>query len=396
MKVGIIGGGAAGLSAAIAAAGQGAEVCIYESGSRCGRKILATGNGRCNMTNVNAELKNYHGTNPEFIKGVMNRFWVNETLDFFEELGIVPKTEDKGKVYPNSDQASAVLDVLRMRIETDGTELVTDFEVSEIVKKNSGFEIRSFDGKKAYADRVIVTTGGKAAPNLGSNGVGYNLLKSFGHKITELRPSLVQMRTAGDTAKKLKGIKFDGIARLGRYEEDGEILFTEYGLSGPPIFSLSSRYDGQKYIELDIMPKYSKDDIINMLYMRIARNPEISLENFFVGMINKRIGQVLLKELGIAPLSRKSCTLSEKEIQACANGLKHWKFEITGTQSWNNAQVTKGGALTKDFNPSTMESKLVKGLYAAGEILDIDGDCGGYNLQWAWSSGITAGRAAAK
>ena len=217
MKVGIIGGGAAGLSAAIAAAEQGAEVCIYESGSRCGRKILATGNGRCNMTNVNAELKNYHGTNPDFIKGVMNRFWVNETLDFFEELGIVPKTEDKGKVYPNSDQASAVLDVLRMRIETDGTELITGFEVSEIVKKNSGFEIRSFDGKKAYADRVIVAAGGKAAPNLGSNGVGYNLLKSFGHKITELRPSLVQMRTAGDTAKKLKGIKFDGIARLGRY-----------------------------------------------------------------------------------------------------------------------------------------------------------------------------------
>lgn len=396
MKVGIIGAGAAGLAAAISAAEEGAEVSVYESGSRCGRKILATGNGRCNMTNINADLENYHGTDPGFIRGAMKRFWVRETLEFFEELGIVPKVEDKGKVYPNSDQASSVLDVLRMRIESDGVTLVTDFNVSCVKKKNNGFEIHSFDGKRAYADRVIIAAGGKAAPNLGSSGMGYELLKAFGHTITELRPSLVQMRTAGDTAKKLKGIKFEGSAKMGENKEDGEILFTEYGLSGPPIFSLSSRYDTQRYIYLDLMPSYSEDDILNMLYMRIARNPDVSLENFFVGMINKKVGQVLLKDMGIAPLSRKSASLSDKEIKACVNCLKNWGFEITGTQSWNNAQVTKGGALTKDFNPITMESKLVKGLYAAGEVLDIDGDCGGYNLQWAWSSGIIAGRAAAK
>lgn len=396
MKTAVIGGGASGLAAAIAAAENGAQVTVYESGARCGRKILATGNGRCNMTNINAGLNNYHGREPGFIKGAMKRFWVNETIDFFEELGIVTKIEDKGKVYPYSDQASAVLDVLRIRCAADGVNTVTGFEVSEIKKTRNGFLISSYKGETARADKVIIATGGKAAPDLGSKGAGYELLKAFGHRITELRPSLVQLRTEGDTAGKLKGIKFTGTAKMGKYAEEGEILFTDYGISGPPVFSLSSRYENQKEIELDLMSAYSAEELINMLYMRIGRNPDIPLESFFVGMLNKRIGQVLLKELGIAPLSRKACTLSEKEIHACAEGIKHWKFGIAGTQSWNNAQVTKGGAMTEDFNPSTMESKLVKGLYAAGEVLDIDGDCGGYNLQWAWSSGIIAGRSAAK
>ena len=396
VNIAVIGGGASGLTAAIAAAEAGASVTIYESGSRCGRKILATGNGRCNMTNINAELGNYHGRNPAFIKGVMKRFWVSETLSFFEELGIVAKTEEKGKVYPYSDQASAVLDVLRLRCEADGVNIITDFEVSDIKRRKDGFEIKSYKGGKAYADRVVIATGGKAAPNLGSKGAGYELLKAFGHSITELSPSLVQMRTEGDTAGKLKGIKFTGAVRMGEYIEEGEILFTDYGISGPPVFSLSSRYDKHKAVELDLMSDYTEDEVLNLLYMRIGRNPDIPLESFFVGMLNKRIGQVLLKDLGIAPLSRKACTLSEKEIQSCVRAVKHWRFGIAGTQSWNNAQVTKGGAATEEFNPSTLESKLVKGVYAAGEVLDIDGDCGGYNLQWAWSSGIIAGRSAAK
>ena len=396
MRIAVIGGGASGLAAAIAAADSGAQVTVYEREKRCGRKILATGNGRCNMTNVNAQLKNYHGRDPGFIKGVMKRFWVNETIAFFEELGIVTKVEDNGKVYPNSDQASAVLDVLRIRCEMNGVNTVTDFEVSEIRKVKNEFLIISYKGEKKRADKVIIATGGKAAPDLGSKGVGYSLLKAFGHRITELRPSLVQMQTKGNTAGKLKGIKFTGTARMGKYEEEGEILFTDYGLSGPPIFSLSSRYENQNEIELDLMSAYSEEELLDMLYMRVCRNPDIALESFFVGMLNKRVGQVLLKELEIAPLSRKACTLSEKEIKACAAAIKHWKFPVRGTLSWNNAQVTKGGALTDDFNPATMESKLTKGLYAVGEVLDIDGDCGGYNLQWAWSSGIIAGRSAAK
>ena len=396
MTTAVIGGGASGLAAAITAAECGARVVVYESQTRCGRKILATGNGRCNMTNIYAGVNNYHGGNAAFVDAVIKRYWVSETLGFFEELGIVTKTEDKGKVYPNSDQASAVLDVLRMRCEADGVEIVTGFEVSRIKRTENGFEIYSYKGERVFADKVIIATGGKAAPDLGSKGAGYELLKAFGHRITELRPSLVQMKTDGDTAKKLKGIKFTGTAKMGSFIEEGEILFTDYGLSGPPVFSLSSRYDKQKEIELDLMSAFSEEELLDMLYMRIGRNPDVPLESFFVGMLNKRVGQVLLKELGIAPLSRKACTLSEKELNECVKGIKHWKFRITGTMSWNNAQVTKGGALTKDFDPSTMESRLVKGLYAAGEVLDVDGDCGGYNLQWAWSTGVLAGRAAAK
>ncbi len=396
-NVAIIGAGAAGLVAAIAASENGAQVAVYESGARCGRKILATGNGRCNLTNINATLENYHGNEPEFVKPMIEEgFWVRDTMDFFEELGVVCKVEDKGKVYPYSDQASAVLDVLRMRCELYGVNIVTGFEVSRVKKKQDGFAIESYKGEKAHAQKVIIATGGKAAPDLGSKGAGYEILKAFGHKVTELRPSLVQFKTDSDIPKKLKGIKFTGTAKMGDFIEDGEILFTDYGLSGPPIFSLSSRYRNHTEIELDMMKEYSEAELCRMLNDRKLQNPYMTLENFFVGMLNKRVGQVLLKEVGIAPLSREAQSLTYEEIRLCAKTIKHWKFKISGTMSWNNAQVTKGGVMTRDFNPYTMESKLQSGLYAVGEVLDIDGDCGGYNLQWAWSSGYTAGKAAAE
>lgn len=394
--IAIIGGGAAGLSAAISAAQLGAEVTIYESSPRCGRKILATGNGRCNMTNMEANPENYHGAQTEFVQGAISQFWVKETIAFFEELGIVCKTEDKGKVYPYSNQASAVLDVLRMRCELLRVNIVTGFEVLSVSKHKNVFEISSYKGERVYADKVIIATGGKAAPDLGSKGVGYDILKSLGHKVSKLRPSLVQMKTEGEVPKKLKGIKVDAIVSMGEYTEEGEILFTDYGLSGPPIFSLSSRYNNEKEIYLDLMREYDESQLCKMINARKLQNPYITLDNFFVGMLNKRIGQVLLKEIGIAPLSREAYSLEYDEIRLCAKTIKNWKFNLTGTMSWNNAQVTKGGVLTKDFDSITFESHLVKGVYAAGEILDIDGDCGGYNLQWAWSSGYLAGEAAAK
>lgn len=391
-KIAIIGGGASGLVAAIfAAKDTDNKVTVYESGERIGRKILATGNGRCNLTNVNADLENYHGKNPKFILGAKNKFWVEQTLGFFDSLGILSKTEEDGKVYPYSDQASAVLDVLRFKIEELGINSVTSFDVKSVSKTKTGFNIISYDGRKESADKVIVATGGKAAPNLGSKGIGYEILRSFGHKITELSPSLVQIKTEVDVVRKLKGIKLDAEVSMGNFKEYGEVLFTEYGLSGPAVFSLSSRLFGQKTISLDILSEYSKEQLSDMINIRIYQNPKITLENFFVGMFNKRVGQALLKFAGIEPLSRYAVTLGEKEIRRLCDVIKKWDFNITGTMSWNNAQVTKGGAVTDEFNPNTMESKLVKGLYATGEVLDIDGDCGGYNLQWAWSSGYLAG-----
>lgn len=396
MKTAVIGGGASGLTAAIAAAENGADVTVYESGSRVGRKILSTGNGRCNMTNINASKENYHGANPSFAEKTIAAFWVKETLDFFSRLGILYKVEDGGKVYPYSDQASAVLDVLRMKTEECGVKTVTDFEVCEVKKNQNGFSISAYNGKKAFADRVIIACGGKAAPSTGSNGSGYDILKKLGHGITSVYPSLVQLKTETDVVKKLKGIKVNGALSVGKVCEKGEVLFTEYGLSGPAAFSVTSRLKNEKYAYLDIMPEYSRDAIINMLYERIALNPKRRLEEFFTGMLNKRIGQALLKYLEIVPLSRCAATLSESDTVKIADTIKHWRFCITGTMSWNNAQVTKGGADTAEFDDATMESKKVSGLYACGEILDIDGDCGGYNLQWAWSSGYIAGISSAK
>lgn len=391
-KIAVIGGGASGLVSAIFAAQNGGDVTIYESGARVGRKILATGNGRCNMTNINADIKNYHGHNPQFILGVKNRFWVDETLEFFRMIGIVMKIEDKGKVYPYCGQASAVLDVLRFKAEKAGVKIVTDFEVKSVT---DSFKLFAYDGRTAEADCVIIATGGRAAPNLGSNGTGYEILKAFGHRITELKPSLVQIKTETEVVRKLKGIKLMADVTLGKNTEYGEVLFTEYGLSGPAVFALSSYLDGDKVIALDIMPEYSRDDIYSMLIERISFNAKLPLENFFVGMINRRIGQALLKQVGAEPLSRYAVTLSEKEINRICNIMKRWEFNITGTMSWNNAQTTRGGAFTDEFDPVTMQSKLKNGLYAAGEVLDIDGDCGGYNLQWAWSSGAVAGMSAA-
>lgn len=389
--VAIVGGGAAGLTAAIFAAQNGREVTVYESGERIGRKILATGNGRCNMTNINADINNYHGNNTKFLLGAINKFWVEETIAFFENLGILTKTEERGKVYPYSDQASAVLDVLRFRLEELNVRIVTGFEVESVKKNGNRFELVSYNGKTAYAEKVIIAAGGRAAPNLGSKGKGYELLKCFGHKITDLKPSLVQLKTDTDVVKKLKGIKLNAIVSIGSQSEYGEVLFTDYGLSGPAVFSLTSRMKNDKKLSLDIMYNYTLHQIRDIINARICNNPKMRLENFFVGMLNKKLGQALLKSIGIEPLSRYAVTLNEHEISMLCETLKKWEFNIKGTMSWNNAQVTKGGAVTDEFSPSTMESRLVKGLYAVGEVLDIDGDCGGYNLQWAWSSGYLAG-----
>ena len=391
MHIAVIGGGASGILAAIAAKNENNRVTVYEKEKRIGRKILATGNGRCNMTNINADINNYHGRDVSFMRGVINRFWVEETLQLFSQMGILWKEEERGKVYPYSDTASSVLDILRHKLEVIGVNCRCEFAVKAINKQRIGFVIMSSSGEKCYADRVIVATGGKAGASLGSDGSGYNLLKGLGHSITDLKPSLVQIKTETDFVKKLKGIKVNASVTLGNKTETGEVLFADYGISGPPVFSLSSYIGDNKFIYLDIMPEYSLDEIIAMLKDRCAYLYNTTLEEYFTGMLNKRVGQAVLKYIGIEKLSRKTSSLTDCEIKKISETIKGLKLKITGTASWNNAQVTKGGAVVSEFNPTTMESKSVKGLYACGEVLDIDGDCGGYNLQWAWSSGYIAG-----
>lgn len=399
MKIAVIGGGASGLIAAISAARCGKKVTVYERCDRVGRKILATGNGRCNYTNIYADEKNYHGKNPDFIKGAMNKFWVDDARKFFFELGMLTKVETNGKAYPYSLQASAVLDVLRLEVERLGIEVLSDFEISMVIKKGNKFFLKAYNGKTAEADRVILATGGKASPALGSNGSGYLIAKGLGHTVTKTFPALVQVKTETEYVKALKGIKIDANVL---YKKDkikakstGEVLFCDYGLSGPAIFNISrlcAEYETGEII-LDLLPEIEYNHLLQLLKKR--RLSERTLENFFVGMINKKIGMTVMKYAGILPYSRRADSISDKEINSLCNALKGFCIKVVGTTSWNNAQVTAGGISTDEVDEKTLKSKLCDGLYIVGEILDIDGDCGGYNLQWAWSSGYIAGENAA-
>ncbi|NLV77622.1 MAG: NAD(P)/FAD-dependent oxidoreductase [Tissierellia bacterium] len=399
-KVLIVGGGAAGMMAAISAKINGAEVVVLERNNRVGKKILATGNGRCNYTNINLSIDNYHGKNPKFAYSCLSKFGVAETLDFFERLGITPAIEEKGKVFPLSFQSSSVLDVLRFELEDLGVELLTDVFVIGI-NKGEKFEFIFEDGRKVYGDKVILATGGCAAPNTGSDGNGYTLAKSMGHSIVEVFPGLVQLKLEGDIFKLVDGVKFVGTAGLyvGNEvikEDRGDILFTNYGISGPPILQLSRTaleyLNNNKAIELkvSIIDRKTEKELFDYLIYRFGFMAKKTIEKGLIGLINKRLIPPILKEVNIDK-NKQIAYLSNEEVRRLANILTDWRFNISGSKSFKDAQVTAGGINTDEIDSSTMESKLVEGLYFAGEIVDIDGDCGGFNLQWAWSSGYIAG-----
>jgi predicted Rossmann fold flavoprotein len=400
MKIAVIGGGASGLTAAIAAARNGAEVTICEKLNRVGKKILATGNGRCNYTNMNLSKECYHSNNLNFVDEVMKFFNLDKTLVFFEDLGILPYVDESGKVYPNSLQASSVLDVLRYELKRHKVKEVTDFNVTALRKSKDKFSIIGND--TITADRVILATGGKASPQLGSDGKGYELAKSLGHEIIEPFPALVQLKLSGKYFKRIAGIKFDGIVkayagdRLIR-EEEGEILFTDYGISGPPILQVSRKVieelnkKNKPFLNIDMFPGYSKLKLYDILQDRFRRINYKTIEESMIGFINKKLIPVVFYEAGFEDLNKICGKLNKKEIYKIIDILKEWKFEVIGHNSWQQAQSTAGGIKLSEVNPKTLESLKVKGLYFAGEILDVDGDCGGFNLQWAWSSGYTAG-----
>lgn len=404
----IIGGGAAGIIAAIAAKRAGAEVTILEKNSRIGRKILATGNGRCNLTNVNIDISRYHGKHPEFIYGPLSRFDYYRTIDFFEDLGIAHKVEDEGKVFPISNQASSVLDVLRYELEGIDVNIVCDAEVIDLTKKeNNKFMAVTKDGRTFKAHKVIITAGGKASPDLGSNGSGYELARRLGHRIIEPFPALVQLRLSAKFLKQIQGIKFEGDAEIIADDgvvrtEKGEILFTDYGISGPPILQLSRKASehlqrGERvYIKVALVNFLTRDELENLLISRFQRGAKKPLSFNFVGFLNKKLVPVVLKEAGISDINKPSASVTAGERKRIVDILQDWRFEVTGTNPWPSAQVTAGGIDVGELEGKTMESKLVPGLYFAGEIIDIDGDCGGYNLQWAWSSGFIAGENVAK
>ncbi len=406
-KVLVIGGGASGLVAAIFAAREGGQVTILEKTNRVGKKILATGNGRCNMTNIDCHIRYFHGTDPKFALGPLTSFDQHMAIQFFEELGISHKVEDGGKVFPYSDQASSVLEVLRMEIDRLKIKTLVDKEVEQIRKNKKGFKVYCQDKTQYDSDKVIVATGGKASPNLGSDGSGLSLLKALGHQCVPPFPSLVHIILDTPVVKKVSGVKFQGkvtiqTADQERQEEKGEILFTKDGISGPPVFQISRLVAGQAannkacQVFLDLFPDHSVEELTVMLQMRVAYQPQKTLGDFLIGLINKRLIPQILKASGLKDIKRGSSTLSSQEIGQLAKTCKNWVFNATGTRSWPHAQVMAGGISTLEVDSQTLESKKVPGLYIVGELLDIDGDCGGFNLQWAWSSAYLAGTHAAQ
>ena len=402
-EIAVIGGGASGLMAAITAKKSGKEVIILERKDRILKKVLITGNGRCNITNVNASISNYFGKNISSVENILNRFTPQDTMDFFNELGIVCNEENRGKVYPLSGQASSVVDALRFEAEKLGIKIETEFYVRKIEKDGFKFRIYSEDRKKIEAGRVIIAAGGQSYPELGSNGSGFELAKELGHSVTKLSPSIVQLKTEKYQVKGLQGIKTDvAVTAYGDNKKictyDGELLFTDYGISGNVVFNISFVMPLYKDVEfeIDFMEKFDYNELYEMLKERKRILSHLTMENYFNGMINKKLGQFLSKVSGIEKLSKPVKDLNDSDIRKLCTVLKKYRVKILETTGFKNAQVTAGGVSLDEVNIETLESKIVKGLYFSGEVLDVYGECGGFNLQWAWASGYIAGENSAK
>lgn len=399
----VIGGGASGMMAAVTAASCGARVTILEHKDRIGKKILSTGNGRCNFTNIHQEPLCYHSDNPLFPWSVVQKFDAQAVIAFFLKLGVYSKNRN-GYIYPNSDQASAVLDAFRMELERLKVNVCTDTECREIRPGRKGFAVVT-NRKTFHADKVILCAGSKAAPQTGSDGSGYDLAKMMGHRILPVLPALTALRCEEKFFKSVAGVRVGGTAAVWSEgvciaRDTGEIQLTDYGISGIPAFQVSRYaskllYEG-KNVEavLNFMPDFTKDQMKAFLKKRAQIRPEKRADMFLIGLFHKKLCDLWIRILKI-PGEKPAGEFTDKEIGEIVSLIMEFRVRIIGTNSFDKAQVCRGGIDTSEVNPATMESVYVPGLYFAGEILDVDGMCGGYNLTFAWASGYTAGRAAA-
>ncbi|MBQ8354668.1 MAG: aminoacetone oxidase family FAD-binding enzyme [Oscillospiraceae bacterium] len=401
MRIGIIGGGAAGMAAALAASQyDNAQIVLMERQARLGKKLSATGNGRCNLSNLHAAQGGYHGDEPGFHEYALSQYPPAETLQWFQDLGLYTVTEPSGKVYPYSDQANSVVDVLRFALDRPNIEVLTDFEVMKVRRDGNVFHVAAKDRNLVF-DKLIIACGGLAGTKLGGTMAGYKLLRSFGHKCTKLRPTLVQVKTSWPGVSALKGVRANCHAAIyhdGQLHREsvGEIQFTEFGLSGPVIYEISRdacQGSGEWECRLDFLPDLRASELMRPLMMK--RNSNLNAEDLFTGILHNRLGRVLVKEAGIRA-NIPIFNLYDSQLQDVIALSKDFRVTLTEPLGMDAAQVTAGGIVTNEFDPTTMESRLVPGLYACGEVLDVDGDCGGYNLQWAWSSGRLAGKCAGK
>ena len=393
----ICGGGASGMMAALSAAEKKEnKVLLLERQARVGRKLLATGNGRCNLTNTGASIEHYHGADPAFASFALKAYPPEEMLTFFRSLGLVCIETAVGRVYPLSDTAGSVLDVLRLALDAAGVQIHTGECVKQIQQRKRGFLVKTEEANYP-ADVLIIACGGRAGGKLGGVNDGYELLSALGHHRTALVPALVPIWTEPEIPRSLKGVRASATVELYRdkkqiAESTGEVQFVERGVSGPAIFDLSrSAVQGGELI-MDFLSCLSVREVANLLAQRRTLSPEKENSIVFAGLLHSRLGLAVVKAAGFKP-SGKIGDLSDEHLKKIAYTAKRLSLRITGTDTFENAQVTAGGMDVREFHAKTMESKLMPGVFACGEVLDIDGDCGGFNLHWAWASGRLAGRA---
>ena len=394
----ILGGGASGILAALTAAQvPGRRVLLLERQQRIGRKLLATGNGRCNLSNRNAAPGAYFGSDASFAVPALTRFPPQETLRFFSSLGLLTVTESDGRIYPLSDSANSVLDVLRFALDRAGVEQRCSFPAETVRRTGAGFLV-SGQEESLRSDALILACGGAAGAKLGGVTDGYRLGKALGHRRSALYPSLTRILTDSDYPRSLKGIRVQAVLRLTRGDQllarsEGEIQFTESGVSGPAGFDLSRAVSvggSGTLLHLRLLP-LEEEELRALLRARAAQYPSLEASELFTGMLHNRLGRVVVKAAGL-PATAKLSELGKAQLEAALRQCLDFCLPVRGAEGFDAAQVTAGGLLTADFVPETLESRLVPGLFACGELLDIDGPCGGYNLQWAWASGMLAGR----
>lgn len=403
-RVIVVGGGASGTIAAIASARKGAKVTLLEKNTQALKKLLVTGNGRCNFTNRDQRLTHYRSRHPERVAPILQAHTMEETVSFFEELGLMVK-ERKGCLYPNSGQAASVADLLRLEIRRLGVKEAYHTEVLDIRKKGDLFLVQT-EGWTYEAEALILACGSMAAPKTGSTGDGYRFAEELGHTVLEPLPALTGLYTREKDVATLAGVRMDAkvtllVEQKLCAEEEGEVQFTSYGLSGIPIFQVS-RYASWALFEgnmceifLDFMAPYTWEDLVEILQKKRAYTEERKGTDVLLGVFPEKLSLLLLRRAGIS-LKKKRKEWTDSEIHKLAEQIKGMHFEIVRCRGYEQAQVCTGGVPLTEIKETTMESVKVEGLYFAGELLDVDGACGGYNLQWAFTSGTLAGRAAAE
>ena len=393
----IIGGGAAGMMCALRAAenNPGQKIIILEKADRIGKKLLVTGNGRCNLSHLGATAESYHGDGcDELINILYEKYNSDTVIEYFNRIGLMTTADNEGRVYPRSNLASSVLDVLRMRLNDRGVETACGVEISELRKVRGGYEVITAD-EIICAEKLIIAVGGKADYAGRESGAG--IIKDLGLATVKPSPSLSPVKVESDALRSLKGVRVSAAVSLFDHDqliksERGEVQFTEGALSGICVFDLSRYANAHSGCEIAValLPDMTDDAIYEEIRRRITLNQNGVLSDCFIGLFHKNIGIALIKAAGLKP-SAPCKYISDKELKALSSIIDDWRFKTIPRHDFKNAQVTAGGINLSEINHHTFESKRHKGLYIIGEALDIDGDCGGYNLQFAFASGMCAG-----